>query len=250
MSVGFPSNPQFAPQFPQNQPPRKSGFPWLISLLLVFVGLMFLGGVLLVGGIWYVTANVDRWLVGFGREAIVAMIQESEIPAQEKTEVIEQIDRVVTAYKERKINQDDLNRVLTELQESPALMVVSLYGIDEDYLVDSGLSEAEIVQGRRVFQRVIRGVYEKKIDEDAFYAALPEERDIAEGDQKNGAVVRPASTTSPEEISTDDLREAIAKLKVMADNAQIPDEPFQLDIGDEFKKAVDKALAGKNAQAK
>jgi hypothetical protein len=140
MSVGFPSNPQFAPQFPQNPPPRKSGFTWLISLLLVFVGMMFLGGVLLVGGIWYVTANLDRWLVGFGREAIVAMIQESEIPAQEKTEVIEQIDRVVTAYKERKINQDDLNRVLTELQESPALTVVSLYGIDDDYLTTSRLT--------------------------------------------------------------------------------------------------------------
>ena len=245
MSVGFPSNPQFAPQFP---PPKKSGFPWLISLLLIFVGMMFLGGVLLVGGIWYVAANADRWLVGLGREAIVAMIQDSEIPAQEKTEVIEQIDRVVTAYKDRKINQEDLNRVLTELQDSPALTVVSLYGIDESYLADSKLSEAEIAAGRRAFQRVIRGVYEKKIEEDALYDALPEEREMSTGNQTDGAIVRPASTNSESEISDDDLREAITKLKVMADNAQIPDEPFQLDIGDEIKKVVDKALAAKQSQ--
>jgi hypothetical protein len=31
----------------------------------------------------------------------------------------------------------------------------------------------------------------------------------------------------------------------MADNAGIPNEPFQLDIGDEVKKLVDRALAGK-----
>jgi len=37
----------------------------------------------------------------------------------------------------------------------------------------------------------------------------------------------------------------LAKLKVIVENASIPDEPFQLDIGDEVKKLVDRALAGK-----
>jgi hypothetical protein len=35
---------------------------------------------------------------------------------------------------------------------------------------------------------------------------------------------------------------------VMADNARIPDEPFQLDIGDEVKKLVDKLLDSKVKQ--
>ena len=46
--------------------------------------------------------------------------------------------------------------------------------------------------------------------------------------------------------SDDDIRESLAKLKVMVDNARIPDEPFQLDISDEVKKIVDRLLAGKD----
>jgi len=113
-------------------------------------------------------------------------------------------------------------------------------------LADSKLPAEEIAQGRRTFQRVIRGIYEGKIEEDALYGALPDFREPSDDDQnKANANVRLASTNAAEEISADDLRESIARLRVMADNAKIPDEPFQLDIGDEFKKAVDKALAGK-----
>jgi hypothetical protein len=56
-----------------------------------------------------------------------------------------------------------------------------------------------------------------------------------------------ASTNSADDSQTsdDDLRELVTKLKVMADNAQFPNEPFQLDIGDEVKKLVDRALEGK-----
>jgi hypothetical protein len=244
MSIGYPSPSPFTPQFsPQ---PRRSGSNWLVSLLLVGVGVLLIGGVLLVGGIWYVTANVDRWLVALGREAIVAMIEESEIPASEKSEVVAQVDRVVAAYKERKIGQADLERVLNELSESPAMTVISLYGIDESFLADSGLPEDEIARGRRTFQRVLRGIYEGKITEGAFYAALPNPDNRGAEDDPRGDLTL-ASLAEEGEITEDDLRRSLVKLQVMADNAQIPNEPFQLDIGDEIKRIVDRALAGKDS---
>ena len=42
----------------------------------------------------------------------------------------------------------------------------------------------------------------------------------------------------------------LADLKKLADDAEIPDEPFTIDIGDEVKKAVDEMLAGKGQPAK
>lgn len=158
------------PTYPQ--PPRKSGYSWLLGLALVILGVMTLGGVVCVAGVWYVATNVDRWLVGLGREAIVAMINESELPATEKTEVITQIDRVVTAYKERKIDQADLERILTELQDSPALKALALYGIEEEFFNGTELPEAEQEQGRRTIQRAIRGVFEGKISDEAVYTAF------------------------------------------------------------------------------
>jgi hypothetical protein len=54
----------------------------------------------------------------------------------------------------------------------------------------------------------------------------------------------PASDPSGR-LSDDEVREMLARLKQLADEAQIPDEPFTVDIGDTMKQVVDKALAGK-----
>ena len=43
-----------------------------------------------------------------------------------------------------------------------------------------------------------------------------------------------------------EIRQMLANLKKLADDAGIPDEGFQVDVGDEVKKVVDKALEGKN----
>lgn len=233
-----------------SQPPKKSNFVrWLIGLALVGFGMVLVAGILCVAGVCYVASNLDRWVVGLGREAIVAAINESELPQQEKGEVIVQIDRVVEAYKERRINQNDLQRIFTDLQDSPAMIALSLSTLPGDYLTDTNLSEQELAQGRQTFQRIVRGVYERKISEEALYAVLPDELgDDAADDHTQPPVadrVRLASTHPAQHAADDDLREALAKLKVMADNAGIPDAPFEIDISDEVQKLVDKALAGK-----
>jgi hypothetical protein len=246
MSSGYQS-PFEQPQ----QPRRSSGMNWVLSLALILLGFLTLGGVVCVAGVYYVVSNVDKWLVSLGREAIVAVINESELPDAEKKEVIEQVDRVAAAYKEKKINQEDLERFMTDLEESPAMSVLTLYGIEEVYLQESDLPEAEIAAGRRTFQRVIRGLLEGKISEDTLYAALPQEEQMlrVEEDNGNGKLkqedIREVGFAPGEEVSTDDLREMLAKLKVAANNAQIPDEDYQPDIGEEVKTLVDRLLEGK-----
>jgi hypothetical protein len=248
MSAGYPTQPRFGAS-PFNQPPRKSGMGWVVSLLLIGLGIVMIGGAVCIGGVWYVASNIDRWVVGLGREAIVAAINDSELPQEEKAEVITQVDRIVTAYKERKINQDDLQRVFTELQDSPALAALALYGIENEYLNGTNLSKDEIEQGRRTFQRALRAVYEGKISQEAFFTALPDdEAEMSTDDVEHKTLqerVRLAANKAAETSPDDDLRLTLTQLKVMADNAGIPNEPFQLHIGEEVKKLVDKALAGK-----
>jgi len=247
MSLGSPTQSPLSPS-PFDQPPRKSGMGGLVSLLFIGLGILLIGGAVCIGGVWYVASNIDRWLVGIGREAIVSMINDSELPEQEKKEVITQVDRVVTAYKERKITQADLERIMTELQDSPALLALELYGIEEEYLADTKLPEKEIEKGRRTFQRVLRGVYEGKITQDDFFAALPDDAAELSSEEVKGKSVQEQirlASNKAEESFDDDLRLALTKLKVLADNVGIPDEPYQLDIGDAVKKLVDQALKGK-----
>ena len=223
---------------------------WLLGLVLVLFGFLTLGGVVCVAGVWYVASNVEGWIVTLGREAIVAGINESDLPQAEKAEVIAQVDRVATAYKEKKINQQDLEKFMTELQDAPAMQALALYGIDEAYLGESNLPEAELAAGRRTFQRAMRGVLEGKISQDTLLAAFPDEQEMQVENAGGNGQLKPedinlVGNNSSDEVSDDDLREMLAKLKVTVDNAGIPDEDYQPDIGDEVKKLVDRLLAGK-----
>jgi hypothetical protein len=256
MSSGFPTDPQYDPAaYLRTLPvatPRSRKRNWLLGLALVLLGFFVLGGIVVVGGVCYVAANLESWIVGLGREAIVAMINESEIPAEEKVEVITQVDRVVTAYKERKINQADLEKALNELGDAPAMKVLALYGMEDVILTNSGLPEDEIAAARRSYERALRGVYEGKFTEEDVYAVLPFDADempdtssVSNG-EKAGETITLVANSKTQSRSDDSTREALAKLKLLVDNAGIPDEPFRLDIGDEVQKIVDRLLAGKN----
>jgi len=233
MSFAYPPQQSFGNPPPA---PRRSGPNWLLAVILIGLGFVTLGGVVVIGGAWYLATNLQSWVVGLGREAIVAAINDSELPQDEKAELIVQVDRIVTAYKEHKIDQADLQRVFEELQDSPPLKALALYGIEDEYLSGTELKPAEIEKGRRTFQRILRGIYEGKISEDDFFAALPDEDE----DQVRLAANKPADNSAD-----DDLRLSLARLKVIADNAGIPDEPFELKLSQEVKKIVDKALERK-----
>src|SRR5436309_10487640 len=118
MSSGYLNPSPFDPS-PFAQPRQKSGSSGLAGVVLVGLGLLLLGGITGTAGVWYIASNLDKWVVNFGREAIVAGINDSELPDDQKAQIITQVDRVVAAYKEGKLKQSDLERVFAELGDSP-----------------------------------------------------------------------------------------------------------------------------------
>lgn len=230
--------------FPHPPPKSGSGCGW--GLLIGCLGSVVLMIVLCAGVGLYVRNNADKWIAGIVREGIVAVVRESEIPAAEKTEVIAQIDRVVDAYKARKINQQDLEGIFQQLQESPVFVLISVWGIEQAYLAPSGLTAEEKEFGRLVVQRAMRGVVEKKVSQEAIGAAVPGTKGEADADGADGPLPGDNAPGGPEERLTDDeVRQMLSQLKQLADDAQIPEEPYTVDIGDAMKQVVDKALAGK-----
>jgi hypothetical protein len=175
MSNTYQQGPYQQPTFgnsPFPQEPSKSGSGCGWGVLIGCLGAVVLMVLLCAGIGIYIRNNVDKWVAGLVREGIVAVVRESEIPEQEKTEVIAQINRVVDAYKARKINQQDLEGIFEQLQESPVFVLISVWGIEQAYLEPSGLSAEEKEAGRLAVQRAMRGVTEKKISEAAISAAI------------------------------------------------------------------------------
>ena len=96
---------------------------------------------------------------------------------------------------------------------------------------DRALQSVEITV--RVQQRVARGVFEKQTNPEDLDTTL----DFVSTKDANGA----RKFKSP--VADDDLRQMLKECKRLAGEAEVPDEPYQVKAGAEFKAAVDRVLS-------
>jgi hypothetical protein len=227
-----PGQPGF-PQQPYGPPsqPSSGGCGW--GILLGCGGLLLILILLCGGSVWWASRNVERLAAMTIRQVIVALVNDSDLPAEEKAEVIAQVDRVVNAFVDKKITQEQLQKVFDELQKSPVFAIIGAWGLDKMFIEPSGLSAEEKEAGRRTLQRTMRGLMEKKISDQAFQQSMPRQ-------------MQPGQPQRNDRLTDEEVRDMLSKMKKLADDAGIPDEGFTVDVGDEVKKAVDKALEGKN----
>ena len=242
---------QFAPYEQQpptvyQEPPRSSGSGCGWAFLIGCLGMVVVCVLLCAGSVWYLQQNAGKWVAGVVREVIVSSVNASEIPAGEKTEVIAQIDRVIEAYKQGKVKPEDLEPMMKKLETSPAFLMMETWGMEKTYLEPSGLPEEEKEAGRRSIERAFRGLCERKITQQELTGVVPQRHvDVDVDVNPDGKAVFQKSPTARDPLTDEEVRKLLADLKKLADDAGIPDEPYEIDIGDEVKKLVDELLAGK-----
>ncbi len=218
--------------FPPPEYANRQGRNWLATCLVgcLIVGLVSV--VVCAGGSWYAWVKFRPMVADRAREAIVAGIESSELSDDDKQEVVAQVDRVVDDFKSGQIGTQEVVRILEELAESPLLGLAVVYAVDAKYITPSGLSDEEKDEGRLTLQRVARGVFEEKIDPNDLEEAL----DYISSKSSDGG--RQLKDT----VSDPVLRDFLAECKRHADDADIPREPYVVDIGLEFQRAVDQTL--------
>ena len=236
MSNPYPQQ-QFPPQgYPPPQEPKSGSGCWLY-LLIGCLGTLVLSVALCGFGVWWVKNNAGKLMASGVRAFIVSIIDESQLDAEEKKEVTAQIDRVVNAYKADKISGEEVQQLFKELEDSPIIALIQIWGIEQMYLTPSGLSAEEKQAGKRTVERVFRGIIEKKLTQQEFQDAMPQSmRDRTDSEKGGEANAKPTDA---------EVKEFLANLKKKADEAEIPDEEYKIDISDELKKDIDKVLAGK-----
>jgi len=221
-----------SPDMAAKSPPSRRG--WNACLIGCLVILLL--AALVCGGVgWYVYANLGQFktvISDAAREAIVAGIRDSDLEEDEKQAIIAQVDRVVEKYKSGQITTQQLQRVMQELAESPLMGAILIYTVETQYVQPSGLGDEEKQQAQRTLQRVLRGVTERKIRVEELESAM----EHVTVEQANG------TRQLKNKISDEELRSFLAELKDKADQAEIPDEPFEIRISEEFRNAIDRAL--------
>lgn len=199
-----------------------------LGMTLVLVLLSCIGG-------WWLYQNAGKMIASTVRNAIVPAIEQSELTAEDKREVIAQVDRVIDAYKQGKITIEDMGRVMEELGKSPLLPLAIIYGVEEKYIKPSGLTPEEKTEARLTLQRVARGAFEQKISEQEFEPVLDAVSYQGPNNQRQ----------LKDRLSDAELKDFLSKAKKLADDKEIPEEDYKVEIGSEIKKAVDAALKGK-----
>ena len=209
-------------------PPRSGSRSCLMGCLAVAVFLLVL---LLVLGVWI--ARNWRELAADGASQLVQQaIDASDLPQQEKVEVMAQVDRVTDAVRDGRMSIAQLKTLFERLSQSPLMASLMVTAVDEKYLNKSGLTQEDKAAGRLAVRRFVRGVIDERIPAaqvDAVLAPI--------GNRKpNGEVELKDNVTDAE------LQAFFAAAKAEADKAGIPEQPEEVDPSEEFQRIVDEAL--------
>jgi hypothetical protein len=237
-------------QFPD--PPRSSGdnSKLLLSLAILGAGVLLLILMGAAAGVWLVWTSPDFGYEAdeFWEENLAWVVETSVLPPGEQAAVLKDVKRLGQACHPLKMSLAQQEEVLTALENSPVFVLLDVGAIERDFIDVSGLSAAEKERGRRAARRAARGVHAGKISSGDFYSAwptghfYPSQIVVALDEEEYEDYYNEFPEEAPP-ITDADVRAAIARLAALADAAGIPDEEWTFDISDEFKAAVDKALA-------
>ncbi len=214
------------------QPPARGCSPTASCLISGCLGGMALALLLFAAGMFLVWRFGKPVITEAVAEGLTQTIQQSSMKEEDKTGLIHEVHRVRDAFQGGRISLENIQRIVESIGDSPAIIVGSLYAANDLLVQPSGLTDDEKAAAWRTLQRVARGYHEGKIsDEDL--------EDVVEplSDQDGNGNVRFSN-----DVNDEDLRAALEKAKALADQAEVPDEDFEIDVVGEVRQIVDQVL--------
>jgi hypothetical protein len=195
----------------------------IIAILVIFVA----AGV-------YAVKNRQIWIAHGITAAMNAIINKSGLPPQEKSQVTEIIYQINQDYLSGEISAAELGLIFKGMAECPALTIGLVTQFEHSYVLPSGLNKVEKLTADKDLNRLAMGLSNGQISWQISETILAEISDLGEDGNHH--------LRGPGEVSDEDIRAVLVAVKNAADEAGIPEIEAQVDISDEFKKSVEKAL--------
>jgi hypothetical protein len=195
----------------------------IIVTLAIFIG----------AGI-YIASNFKHWAAEGVTLAMTVLIEESALPDEDKSEIIDILDQLKEDFQSDDISLEELGLILEAIPGSPALPIGMVIQFEASYVKLSGLSDAEKTEANLTLNRFAQGLSGGTISwEEAHDVSGP----LTDVDMDGKETLK-----EPGEITDDEIREVLAAAKQAADNAAIPEVKIEIDISDEFRKAIEEAI--------
>lgn len=166
--------------------------------------------------------------------ALNAVVEDSELPGAEKQEIKTEVQKVASDFKEGKLSTQQVMEIFRGVMQGSIGPYIMCRSLEAAYLDKSGLSADEKTVAKRTLNRMMRGVAEHKIS--------AEQLQTLSGDI---TVEGPEGSRKLKQSLTDDeLRTFLEKCKKLADEKQIPDDEFKVEIAKELRRVIEAVRKG------
>lgn len=215
--------------------PRNLRRAGAIKVLLIVLGAIFSGFILICAGCFTLAYLKGKPLFAEGIRMTAAMpLESSELPQEQKERIQACIDRFMTAVDNGKISVIQLGAIGEEMK-SGRYYTHSLIEVARSQI--AGLLQHDAKRWRDaslVIDRFARGVQQGRIGRDRLSRVLDHVTTKDEqGEWK--------SKTDLTEVEAEDFLETALE---EADRAEIPNEPYQVDLAGELERILNKVLGG------
>jgi hypothetical protein len=197
----------------------------VLKVVLIVVGAIAL--VVVCAGI-YVSLNWKGWAANAAYTASQAVVQESGLPDDQKSEILSEVHQLGEDFKTGKITTQQMALIVRTIGDSPLVPLAGVQAARKKYIEPADMKPEEKADAILNLQRFARGVHEKKIPKEEVNEVVKPVSDL----KPNGRWTLKENPTRLE------LDQFIANVKARADKADIPNEPFDLNIAEELKKAI------------
>jgi hypothetical protein len=224
------ATPVFDPYGDQRQTEKKPR-NWFVTCLVgcfIFVAVI----IVIIGiGIFWISQNWRR-LSEPGSKMVLQMVNESDLPQQEKDEIEVQVNRVADAIRDGDMSLEQMGEIFEKLTQSPVMITIIVSTAHAKYINQSGLTEDEKAQAKTTVHRFVRGAMDGTIDEPSVEATL---QHIGERQPNGGWQLK-------DRVTDEELRAFLTAARMEADEANVPDEPEAFDPSDEVKQIIDEVM--------
>ena len=234
---GAPFNQPFPGQgFP---PPKPSGSGCFTGCLIAFFVALGIGVLGCAGAFFYGYYYGPAMVAGFAESTMIAAIDQSELDADQKAGLKENISRVTRGVKEGKITLQEIGEFFEKVEASPVGVAISLAFLAER-LDTTELDKDQIAKGKMTLARVATGVLEGKITKEAARDAISS---TIGSEHAGGFKDKKASDEA--EIDDEEFEALIEKCEKLADDANVDKTVTKVDFAGELKRLVDASFGKK-----
>lgn len=200
----------------------------VLKVLLIILGVIVL--CMVIAGI-YVGTHWKGWVADVANTATQQLVKDSGLPQDQRDSIIADIKQLGDDFKSGKVTTEELGRITKAVADGPLLPLAGVQAARQKYIEPSDMAPEKKAASILTLQRFARGVHEKKIS-----------KEVIDDVVKPVAELMPNGRWRLKDMPTPmEVDQFLDNAKAKADEAMIPEEPFDLNIADELKKAIQAA---------